>query len=258
VRGDWAELGGDRWPAIVAPGESRVGYWLAVPHDAELRLRYARSGEGGPLAVTVADAEAWRAVADPGRWEAATLDLRPWAGQTVALSLLAEGDGQVLWGDPQIVSERGWLLEYPLADQPEYGQVARFGDQIELLGYDLETSRVRPGSTVRVVLYGRALRPMDTAYTVFVHLLGPAGVMRGQTDRQPLKGTYPTSVWPLDAVVRDEYVVPVAGDAPPGAYRIAVGLYELATLERLPATSATGEPVPDGRLTLGAPLEVGE
>jgi hypothetical protein len=47
----------------------------------------------------------------------------------------------------------------------------------------------------------------------------------------------------------DTYALPVAPDAPPGAYRFAVGMYTLETLERLPVTLQDGT-VPTERSVL--------
>jgi len=148
------------------------------------------------------------------------------------------------------------LLEYPLLEQPTDGrrplhsQVVRFGDEIELLGYDLDTSDARPGGVVHITLYLHALRPMDASYTVFVHLLDTMGEMRGQKDGRPLNGAYSTEFWPSTTVVRDEYTVPVKDDAPPGEYRLAMGLYQSATMKRLPAFNEQGVALASDRLML--------
>jgi len=246
ISGRWA-MG---WPAIVAPGESRVGYWLDMPYDAELAFRYACVEGESLLAVQIAGERIWEGRAQSGDWREAVLDLRPWGGQTVALQLVSDGDGQVLWGGPQVVSERAWLTEYPPVAQPQPLQIALFGDQVELLGYDLDTSDVRPGGTVELTLYWRALRPIDANYTVFVHLVDMEGKKLGQMDSEPLNGTYPTSVWPPSTVVRDKHVVPVAEDLVPDEYRLAVGLYELATMERLAAFDQAGTALADRKVIL--------
>ena len=271
VQGSWVAATGDRrripgprlsepWPAILAPGTSRVGYRLDVPFDAELRFRYARTGGDGPLSIQVAGDQVWQAMADVDRttrtehvqsirrWQEATVDLRPWAGQTVALSLVAEGSGQVLWGNPQIVSARTWLRSYPLpADEPGFQPLwARFGDargdEIELLGYAVSMAE----GALRVALYWRAQRPVAGDYTVFVHALDATGQMAGQRDSRPVGGTYPTNIWPAAQVVVDRHEVPLKESI----RWLAIGLYELQSLERLPAWRTDNTAWADSRVMI--------
>jgi hypothetical protein len=115
----------------------------------------------------------------------------------------------------------------------------RLGDRVELLGYDLSADPVVSGETFVLTLYWRALSEMHTDYTVFTHLLAPDGSMTGQRDRQPVDGTYPTSLWVPGEVIRDVYEIPVRADAPEGEHRLEVGLYVSATGTRL---SVEGSP----------------
>ena len=110
---------------------------------------------------------------------------------------------------------------------------ATLGSQVELLGYDLPAEAVRPGDTLRLTLYWRALAEMDEGYTVFTHLLAPDGTLAGQRDNYPVGGTYPTSLWLVGEVVADVYEIPVRADAAPGAYRLEVGMYVVETGKRL-------------------------
>jgi hypothetical protein len=95
---------------------------------------------------------------------------------------------------------------------------------------------------------------MDDDYTVFVHLVGPDGRLRGQVDRWPVHGSYPTSQWSPGSDVSDPYEIRLDADAPAGEYRVEVGWYLLETMERLRVVDETGEPVADsyvvGRLTV--------
>lgn len=45
----------------------------------------------------------------------------------------------------------------------------------------------------------------------------------------------------------DEYRIDIASDAPPGDYELAVGMYDWATGDRLPAFDATGRQLPENR-----------
>jgi hypothetical protein len=108
-----------------------------------------------------------------------------------------------------------------------------FGDQIELLGYDLDRSEMRAGQAVTLTLYWRALKTPDADYTVFTHLLDSSGVQRGGRDNPPLNGTYNTSLWVEGEVIVDTYDIPLDANAPPGEYVIEAGLYQFDSGVRL-------------------------
>ncbi|NTU84127.1 MAG: glycosyl transferase, partial [Chloroflexales bacterium] len=62
----------------------------------------------------------------------------------------------------------------------------------------------------------------------------PDGRRYAQID-QPLT----TSQWAAGRYVATELPFPIPADAPPGAYRLLVGLYDPATGQRLPLRGAT-------------------
>jgi hypothetical protein len=66
----------------------------------------------------------------------------------------------------------------------------------------------------------------------------------GQVDSQPGGGRRPTSLWHAGDVVGDLYDIPIKPDTPPGTYELQTGMYELATLQRLPVRVA-GRPDSD-------------
>jgi hypothetical protein len=89
------------------------------------------------------------------------------------------------------------------------------------------------------------MQAMAENYTVFVHLLGPDGQVHGQVDAWPVSGTRATSTWAPGEAIDDHFAVRVDADAPSGDYQVEIGLYLLATGERLPVLNAAGEPVAD-------------
>jgi hypothetical protein len=116
----------------------------------------------------------------------------------------------------------------------------RLGESIKLLGYDLDATAAHPGGSLYLTLYWQGLGLMDTSYTVFVHLLDEKGHIQGQRDGVPGHGTLPTTSWIEGEVIVDAYEVPVAPDAPPGLYTIAVGMYDPDTGDRLPVFDGEG------------------
>jgi hypothetical protein len=111
------------------------------------------------------------------------------------------------------------------------------GGKVRLLGYDLEPTNPRPGDVLRLTLYWQDIVPMDTSYTVFTHLLDPSGQLRGQRDSVPGAGTLPTTGWVPGEVITDRYDIAIDPAALPGDYVLELGLYNVATGQRL-ATSA--------------------
>ncbi|MFB0545714.1 MAG: ArnT family glycosyltransferase [Anaerolineae bacterium] len=129
---------------------------------------------------------------------------------------------------------------------PQHPLVADLGGEVKLLGYDLEAETLHPGHTLSLTLYWQAQKKMALDYTAFVHLVGPynpttAGPLWGQHDSQPGGGTYPTTAWEAGEIVIDDYRVPIQADAPPGEYELEVGLYYLATMERVSVLDEEGE-----------------
>ncbi len=110
----------------------------------------------------------------------------------------------------------------------------QFGDVAELLGYDLARTELAAGKSARVVLYWRALDQADAAdYKVFAHLLDPDGDLVGQHDGRPAGGTRPTQGWVPGEIVTDPHEMVFHGPYL-GSVHIAVGLYEAASLDRVP------------------------
>ncbi len=107
------------------------------------------------------------------------------------------------------------------------------GEQVTLLGYDLETSTLQPAHPLKVTLYWQSLAPMETSYTVFVHLVDGSGAPRAQADSPPVRGTYPTTLWAPGEVVTDQYDINLPPDLPAGAYTLVAGLYEAESGARL-------------------------
>lgn len=133
------------------------------------------------------------------------------------------------------------LYESPMAFLGDRPPLARLGQAVQLLDYCLscEHDPAGPGDTLYLSLYWQTGEPLAVSYKVFAHLLDPTGWMRGQEDNYPVGGTFPTVEWQPGEVIVDRYEIEVSPDAPPGVYRLAVGMYDGATLERLPVWEVT-------------------
>ncbi|MFQ5578759.1 MAG: hypothetical protein ACE5G8_17415, partial [Anaerolineae bacterium] len=90
-----------------------------------------------------------------------------------------------------------------------------------------------------LILYWQAKVPLVADYTVFIHLRTAGGVVVAQADGPPVEQHFPTTAWQPGDVVQDIHPLP-DGDLS-DIDHAAVGLYNPATGERLPAFG------PDGR-----------
>jgi hypothetical protein len=151
---------------------------------------------------------------------------RLWAG----MYTLSDDGALAPLGEPVVVGQVA--VEASVETEPgdiSHPATASFAGQIELLGYDA----VPRNDALAVTLHWRSIEPPPVDYTVFLHLLDANGQIVAQHDSQPQAGAYPTSVWEAGQVVRDEHVLALPPDLPPGAYDLRVGLYLLKTGERL-------------------------
>jgi hypothetical protein len=117
-----------------------------------------------------------------------------------------------------------------------------YGGQVQLIETAVSTAATRPGGTVRVMVRWQRASVPTADYQLFVHLVDGAGGLRAQVDVPP--GGKPTSQWAPGERAEAEYALTLPEDAPPGAYRVLVGLYDPASGRRLPATRA-GQPAGD-------------
>lgn len=117
---------------------------------------------------------------------------------------------------------------------------ARLEGVVELVAVQLEQTTARPGGTLPLTLYWRALAPMDASYTVFVHLIDEAEAKAGQMDRLPCDGGCPTTTWRPGDLVGERMELPIRAEAAPGRYRLISGMYDLATGQNLTWRDAGG------------------
>jgi len=124
-----------------------------------------------------------------------------------------------------------------------------YGERIRLTGYEL----VRTDRALTLNIAWQALRDIDQNYKVFVHVFDPATEkIVAQSDVMPRNNTYPTSRWIQGEVITDSITLSLA-DAPAGAYRIAIGLFD--ETGRLPI-SGSGAEVANQRVVLEDIIEV--
>jgi hypothetical protein len=114
---------------------------------------------------------------------------------------------------------------------------ATFGDAIQLLGYDLTETTLRPGTEFSVTLFWQGEAPIAASYKVTVQLLSPKGKIVAQDDSVPANWTRPTTGWRPGEVITDEHRLMVDSRVTPGHYALIAALYDEATGQRLPVIS---------------------
>ncbi|HUT15747.1 MAG TPA: glycosyltransferase family 39 protein [Anaerolineae bacterium] len=119
-----------------------------------------------------------------------------------------------------------------------------------LIGYDLDSTSIGPGGTLRLTLYWQPAAGMGRSYTVFSHLVDSQGRVWGQKDSVPCGGACPTTSWLEGEFIADEYGIKVDPDAPAGEYQIKVGMYDPESMDRLPAFDEIGRRWPDNCVVL--------
>jgi hypothetical protein len=159
-----------------------------------------------------------------------------------------------------VVRQDGWLEELPvwaglvglvvLASYPDVAPrftqvdpgpepVALFqpaeveAPQLMLLETELEApTEITP--TLTLTLTWQAVDTLGEDYTVFVHVLAEDGHQKvAQRDARPCDSECPTGTWKPGEIIEDRHGLAIGPGAPAGPYRLAVGLYQLDTGERV-------------------------
>ncbi len=241
---DGFALDGIDFPASARPG-------------AALPLRYSGYGDDETLTFLVAPVHALDSLVIPAAGAPASrVEAGASAAFAAAVAPATETGPHALVGyaKDDLASVCGWLrrpttgcvvAEIAISGAPLPEGAANFGDQIALLGVELEEAALVPGGQLPVTLTWQGLAEMSADYTVFVQVLDAADRIVGQVDAWPVQGTRPTSTWQPGEVIRDPYMVQLSPDLPPGDYRVIVGLYLLATGQRLPVVDEAGNAVDD-------------
>ncbi len=231
----WRAAGFANWPALLVPAA-----WIGIEFAGVIRWTSQTAASQGRLmfpaisAICLFLALGWLGVWPPRaqRWGAMVI-----AGGMFTLAALTPFTAI----RPAYPRPTELLVQaVPATARPvnlDYGGVAR------LLAYEISADRVTPGDEVSVTLYWQALAPMNRDFSVYVQAFGWRQAL-DQEDSYPGGGAYPTRRWLPGEIIRDRYRLQIPADViGPGPAWLAVGLYDFATMERLPVTDAAGEPV---------------
>ena len=142
---------------------------------------------------------------------------------------------QVFPGQTYVRVQAWRTTQSPRSKMPASAETTqvRFGDVIQLLGYEFSPPHPRPGEPIRLTLYWQQVGPIDKAYKVFVQLLDDAGQVVAQDDAEPGRGAFPTDQWKPGEVVESSYVLHLPAALAAGRYRLSTGFYDGETGKRL-------------------------
>jgi uncharacterized membrane protein len=248
-------------------GESQITlYWRALrslPPDLHLYPFYVDDATGHILEDTTLRPMIATVWYPPVKWQPGEIvqtSTLPWdVGGTFSVGLgVIQGDG---WNDTstrlpirvessaqiiRLFDGDTWARLLHVADgqpvseprtfalpTPQHTLDADFGGQILLLGYELNYDPQT--TTYDLTLFWQAQARMQTDYTTFAQLVGPAGNVRAQVDTVPRAGSYPTTWWLPGEVVADSLTLELPADIQAGqATRIIAGWYDPETGARLP------------------------
>ena len=144
------------------------------------------------------------------------------------------------------------IVVYKLEPPATRETYARFGENISFRGYSMADTTVAPGENLTLTLYWMSIQPTEADLVVFVHIWDAVNQrLIAQQDGPPGRGLDHTWTWLGDMQFHvDEHQVAVPFDAPPDDYELRIGLYDIATGERLIITPVGSRPLTDGALLL--------
>lgn len=122
------------------------------------------------------------------------------------------------------------LADFTLDPAIQQKQPINFGDEAELINYDVSSLLVNRGQPVSVTLYWRARRPITKDYRVFVQIVKPnSTTVLVNSDGMPADWTRPTSSWQVGELIVDRRTFTIPAEAAQGDnnWTLAVGMYAL-------------------------------
>jgi 4-amino-4-deoxy-L-arabinose transferase-like glycosyltransferase len=195
----------------------------------------------------------------PGRFgDSAVLYAWPYDGLEQTLLGFAPGlvttyRGEPAQGDLE-ASPYSFYSRYTVEPAPDWPVLAKFDNSIQLRQANvLATGGQRgAGGQLRyehqqgliIDLYWSTTEIIDDSLIVFVHVLGPEGII-AQSDSIPVQGNWPSQWWRPGFILQDRHIIDLAEGDDADLSQIIVGFYHADTKVRLAAFRADGTPVGD-------------
>ena len=118
----------------------------------------------------------------------------------------------------------------PAGLEPIAACEVHFADRVLLTGLSV----VQTPRLLQVKYRWRCLKPLDREYWCFTHILDPTNKVIGFLDHQVLHGDPPMTSWKTGDEAIESFEYRFSEPQPPGSVRLKLGLYHVASGERLP------------------------
>jgi len=122
---------------------------------------------------------------------------------------------------------------------------ARFQPPIVLEQIAIPTNVIVRDKALVMIFAWRVETLVEKDYTLFAHLVDANDTTIAQSDELLVTVGETTSQWQPTRWYVTATVLPLKASVPRGTYRLRIGLYDAATLERLPIVDAQGQPLGD-------------
>lgn len=118
------------------------------------------------------------------------------------------------------------IVERP---QMDHSVGVKYGNAIELVGYNLDREALKMGSSFRITYFWRALHEIAADYHAVVLIVDENGeILKTPFSRSlthlPIYEVFPTSHWPVGKVIQERYELFSYGGLKPGRYWINFGV----------------------------------
>ena len=123
----------------------------------------------------------------------------------------------------------------------EHRQALDFGGLIRLHGYEIEAKEVSPGETLLLSLYWEALKDIERDYWLLLQVVDERDEPVLVKDGSPSAGRYATDLWKGGELIPSQHRLYIPEEAPPGHYRIKLGLHPFGLWEWLPIFDEEGK-----------------
>jgi len=116
-----------------------------------------------------------------------------------------------------------------------------FGDQVKLVGYELNGQEWHPGEDLKVTMYWEALNDLDQDYWLLMRLVHRRGYDLVFKDGCPSAGKYTTDHWKKGDVIPSVHRLRIPDDAAEANYRLILSLHPFGSEEWLPVLNEQGQ-----------------
>jgi hypothetical protein len=117
------------------------------------------------------------------------------------------------------------------APTPAHRLGARFGEEVELLGYDIDPASPEPGKSVRVTWHWRVNEELGDGWQLFTHLVDAttgrmcAGGNFDEVSVDSLRRVHPPSRWKAGTFIRDVQRITLPAEIPFVEAELRIGLF---------------------------------